>query len=64
MIYNLLRSPKGLWDALKECYNESKPQDAALTMENMDGDFFVVGTELVDSPENWKEIQAWLVKAP
>lgn len=58
LIYNLLRSPKGLWDSLKICYNESKPQDAALTMENMDGDFFVVGTELVDSPENWKEIQA------
>eukprot|EP00435_Cladocopium_sp_Y103_P022359 s514_g5.t1 len=49
LIYNLLRSPKGLWDALKICYNESKPQDAALTMENMDGDFFVVGTELVET---------------
>ena len=30
---------------------------AALTMENMDGDFFVVGNELVESPPLWKEIQ-------
>lgn len=26
LIYNLLRSPPGLWDALKECYNVSKPE--------------------------------------
>ncbi|CAK9033935.1 unnamed protein product [Durusdinium trenchii] len=47
LIYNLLRSPVGLWDALKICYNESKPQDAALTMDNLDDDYFVVGNELV-----------------
>ena len=28
LIYNLLRSPKGLLDALKACYNESKPEHA------------------------------------
>ena len=28
LIYNLLRSPAALWDALKECYNESKPEHA------------------------------------
>ena len=87
LIYNLLRSPVGLWDALKICYNESKPQDAgsiclaerlkemilvwtkwfnhpyhkaltALTMDNLDDDYFVVGNELVESPDLWKEIQA------
>ena len=26
LIYNLLRSPKGLWTALKLCYNETKPE--------------------------------------
>lgn len=30
LIYNLLRSPTGLWEALKLCYNESKPQDAGM----------------------------------
>ena len=58
LIYNLLRSPPGLWEALKTCYNESKPQDAALTMDNINGDYFVVGNEFAESPENWKEIQA------
>lgn len=119
LIYNLLRSPPGLWEALKICYNESKPQDAgfgllsvsrylcskippsceitsgrfdskkhvismiimkdnvlkenncqvfsissqsltlsALTMDNMEGDYFVVGNELVDGDDLWKEIQA------
>lgn len=32
---------------------------AALTMENLEGDFFVPGTELLDSaPAIWKEIEA------
>lgn len=29
-----------------------------MTMENLDGDYFVVGNELVDAPANWKEMQA------
>ena len=33
-----------------------------MTMENMDGDYFVVGTELVDGTGDlWKEIQAGLL---
>ncbi len=33
-----------------------------MTMENMDGDYFVVGTELVDGAGDlWKEIQAGLL---
>ena len=32
---------------------------AALTMENMEGDYFVVGHELVETSNSlWKEIQA------
>ena len=31
---------------------------SALTMDNMDGDYFVVGYELVDGDDLWKEIQA------
>lgn len=31
---------------------------SALTMDNMEGDYFVVGHELVDGDDLWKEIQA------
>lgn len=31
----------------------------ALTMENMEGDYFVVGTELMEGAKSpWKELQA------
>ncbi|CAL1152588.1 unnamed protein product [Cladocopium goreaui] len=58
LIYNLLRCPSGLWEALKICYSESKPEHAAMTMENMEGDYFVPGTELLENvPKIWKDIQ-------
>ena len=28
LIYNLLRCPSGLWEALEICYSESKPEHA------------------------------------
>lgn len=31
---------------------------SALTMDNMEGDYFVVGNELVDGDDLWKETQA------
>ncbi|CAK9075895.1 unnamed protein product, partial [Durusdinium trenchii] len=65
LIYNLLRCPTALWEALKACYNESKPEQAALTMENMDGDYFVPGTELLENgPKIWQDIQAYLGTGP
>ena len=33
LIYNLLRSPPALWEALKVCYNEDKPELAGQTFE-------------------------------
>ncbi|CAL1160103.1 unnamed protein product [Cladocopium goreaui] len=33
LIYNLLRSPPALWEALKLCYNEDKPELAGQTFE-------------------------------
>ncbi|CAK9096217.1 Uncharacterized protein SCF082_LOCUS45183, partial [Durusdinium trenchii] len=64
LIYNLLRCPTALWEALKACYNESKPEQAALTMENMDGDYFVPGTELLENgPKIWQDIQTVTAEA-
>lgn len=30
-------------------------------MDNMDGDYFVVGNELVDGDDLWKEIEAGFI---
>ncbi|CAK9047521.1 unnamed protein product [Durusdinium trenchii] len=58
LIYNLLRCPRELWEMLKDMYNNSKPEHAAMTLENLDGDFYVPGTVLDTSDTIWKEIQA------
>lgn len=39
LIYNLLRSPAGLWDALKECYNDNKPELSGKNFQQVKNSF-------------------------
>ncbi|OLP75981.1 hypothetical protein AK812_SmicGene44142 [Symbiodinium microadriaticum] len=60
IIYNVLRCPVEMRDLLAQIYGEYRHYNAALTLENLAGDFYVPGTnlgkgEVVEAPMTSRE---------